>query len=43
MPVENNFFGTSVTVTGLLTGRDIIKTLHDNIDSYKILLVLIRH
>lgn len=26
-PVENHFFGTSVTVTGLLTGRDIIKTI----------------
>jgi putative radical SAM enzyme (TIGR03279 family) len=39
MPVENHFFGTTVTVTGLLTGRDIIKTLHDNIDDYKVLLV----
>ncbi len=39
LPVENNFFGKTVTVTGLLTGRDIIKTLHDNIDSYKVLLV----
>ena len=39
MPVENHFFGTSVTVTGLLTGRDIIKTLHDNIDNYKMLLI----
>ena len=25
--VENNFFGNSITVTGLLTGRDIINTL----------------
>jgi putative radical SAM enzyme (TIGR03279 family) len=26
VPVENTFFGTSVTVTGLLTGRDVIKS-----------------
>ena len=26
-PVENNFFGSSVTVTGLLTGKDIISQL----------------
>lgn len=38
-PVENHFFGTTVTVTGLLTGRDIIKSLHDNTDSYDALLV----
>lgn len=25
--VENNFFGPSVTVTGLLTGRDILRTI----------------
>jgi NifB/MoaA-like Fe-S oxidoreductase len=25
VPVENLFFGTTVTVTGLLTGRDIIR------------------
>lgn len=37
--VANNFFGTTVTVAGLLTGRDVIKTLHDNTDSYKVLLV----
>lgn len=37
--VENRFFGPSVTVTGLLTGRDIIKSLHDNTDSYEILIV----
>jgi putative radical SAM enzyme (TIGR03279 family) len=29
--VENNFFGKSVTVTGLLTGRDIISTLMDKV------------
>ncbi len=39
IPVENKFFGTSVTVTGLLTGRDVIKTLHDNTESHEILLV----
>lgn len=39
VPVENNFFGKSVTVTGLLTGRDVIKTLSDKIDSYELLLV----
>lgn len=39
VPVDNKFFGTSVTVTGLLTGRDIIRTLHDNADSYEALLV----
>ncbi len=37
--VKNEFFGESVTVTGLLTGRDIIKSLHDNTDSYDILIV----
>lgn len=39
IPVENCFFGTSVTVAGLLTGRDIIRSLHDNTDGYDILLV----
>jgi len=39
IPVENRFFGSSVTVTGLLTGRDVIKSLHDNTDSYEILVV----
>lgn len=32
LPVENHFFGTSVTVTGLLTGRDVIKTLYAVLD-----------
>lgn len=27
VPVENSFFGKSVTVTGLLTGRDVIKSV----------------
>jgi putative radical SAM enzyme (TIGR03279 family) len=29
LPVENNFFGTDITVSGLLTGQDIINTLND--------------
>lgn len=32
IPVENHFFGKSVTVTGLLTGRDIIKTIFTVLD-----------
>ncbi len=39
IPVENEFFGTSITVTGLLTGRDVIKSLHENEDSYDILII----
>lgn len=39
VPVKNEFFGESVTVTGLLTGRDIIKTLHENSGPYDILIV----
>jgi putative radical SAM enzyme (TIGR03279 family) len=39
LPVENRFFGTSVTVAGLLTGRDIIKTLLDNTDSKDVVLL----
>ncbi|MBI5073973.1 MAG: DUF512 domain-containing protein [Nitrospirae bacterium] len=39
IPVKNSFFGETVTVTGLLTGRDVISALHDNIDGYEILAV----
>jgi len=39
MPVENSFFGKSVTVTGLLTGRDIIKALSDKTDGCDCLLI----
>ena len=39
IPIENHFFGTTVTVAGLLTGRDVIKSLHDNTDAYDALLV----
>lgn len=37
--IENSFFGNSVTVTGLLTGRDIIKSLSYIIEKNDILLV----
>lgn len=33
IPVENTFFGKSVTVTGLLTGRDVIRALSDKSDT----------
>ncbi|NJD57382.1 MAG: DUF512 domain-containing protein [Nitrospirae bacterium] len=39
IPIENRFFGPQVTVTGLLTGRDIISALHDNADHYDVLIV----
>ncbi len=29
MPVENRFFGPTVTVSGLLTGRDVVEALRD--------------
>jgi len=38
-PVENRFFGTSITVAGLLTGRDVIKTILDSTDGYEMILV----
>jgi putative radical SAM enzyme (TIGR03279 family) len=37
--VINDFFGESVTVTGLLTGRDIIKTLTDKVGKNDIILL----
>jgi putative radical SAM enzyme (TIGR03279 family) len=37
--VENTFFGNSVTVAGLLTGRDIIKSLSGAIKKNDILLI----
>lgn len=37
--VNNDFFGRSVTVAGLLTGRDVIKTLLDHPEGHDILLV----
>ena len=39
MPVENTFFGSSVTVAGLLTGRDVIKTILDKVDGKETILV----
>lgn len=39
IPVKNTYFGESVTVTGLLTGRDVISSLHDNTDTYQVLVV----
>lgn len=30
LPVENDFFGQAITVSGLLTGRDILKALQGN-------------
>jgi putative radical SAM enzyme (TIGR03279 family) len=39
VPVENRFFGSLVTVAGLLTGRDVIKTIIDRTDGYETILV----
>lgn len=39
IPVRNSFFGETVTVAGLLTGRDVISALHDNTDNYQVLVV----
>lgn len=37
--VENSFFGRSVTVTGLLTGRDVMKSLSEHVRKDDILLI----
>lgn len=37
--VKNSFFGDTVTVTGLLTGRDVIKALEPNIEKDSVLLI----
>jgi putative radical SAM enzyme (TIGR03279 family) len=39
LPVENKFFGTSITVAGLLTGRDVIKAALDRTDGHEMVLV----
>ena len=39
VPVENKFFGASVTVAGLLTGRDVIKTVSDKIEGHEMILI----
>lgn len=38
-PIENSFFGDSITVAGLLTGRDIIKSLSYVVEKNDILLI----
>jgi putative radical SAM enzyme (TIGR03279 family) len=38
-PVENKFLGPSITVAGLLTGRDVIRTLLDRTEGYEAILV----
>lgn len=39
IPAINHFFGDSITVTGLLTGKDIIKALSDKIENHDIILI----
>jgi len=39
VPVENDFFGSPVTVTGLLTGRDVARTLAPHVRGHDVLLV----
>jgi putative radical SAM enzyme (TIGR03279 family) len=39
VPVENVYFGGSVTVTGLLTGRDVMRALSGHIQGDDILLI----
>ena len=39
LPVENKFFGPLITVAGLLTGRDVIKTALGKIDGHEAILI----
>jgi len=39
VPVENKFFGTSITVAGLLIGRDVIKAVLDRIEGHETILI----
>ena len=39
IPVENRLFGVSITVTGLLTGRDVIRALSERIGDHEMVLV----
>ena len=39
IPIKNNLFGESVTVTGLLAGEDIIKGLASNVEKDDIVLI----
>ena len=39
VPVENSFFGRSVTVAGLLTGRDVLRSLSEVVRKDDVLLI----
>lgn len=39
LPVENTFFGRSITVAGLLTGRDVMKSAIDRTSGYDGMLI----
>ena len=39
VPVENIYFGKTVTVTGLLTGRDVIRALSEHVQNDVIMLI----
>ncbi len=39
IPVENDFFGRSVTVAGLLTGKDVIRAISNKTEGYECLLI----
>jgi NifB/MoaA-like Fe-S oxidoreductase len=39
VPVENIYFGKTVTVTGLLTGRDVIRALSEHVQKDVIMLI----
>lgn len=45
LPITNYFFGDTITVTGLLTGRDILNQLPPELKAYKLLLsaCMLRH
>lgn len=39
LPIKNNFFGNSVTVSGLITGRDIIEQAEPVASNYEVVLL----
>ena len=39
LPIKNNFFGPLITVTGLVTGQDILAQLPDNLSEYDMLCI----
>jgi putative radical SAM enzyme (TIGR03279 family) len=39
VPVENAYFGRSITVAGLLTGRDVMRSLSGHVQDHEILLI----